>query len=53
MEKKKDLISIAMMDSINLLLIGSKLIGLSLRRSVFAPFLWNAVTLADFKADRR
>ena len=38
LEKRKDLMSEAMMDSITLLMIGRRLIGLSLQGSVFAPF---------------
>ena len=33
--------------------VGSKLIGLQLRGSIFAPFLWNVIMLADFQADGR
>ena len=51
--EKMNFISTAMMDSITLMMIGSKLIGLKLRGSVFAPFLWNAVMLANFQADGR
>ena len=38
LEKMKDFISTAMMDSMTLLMIGSKLIGLYLRGSVFVHF---------------
>ena len=38
MEKRKDLMSEAMMDSITLLMIGRKLIGLSLQGSVLHHF---------------
>ena len=41
----------AMMDSTTLLMIGRRLIGLSLQESVFAPFLCKAVMFADFQAD--
>ena len=39
LEKRKNFISTVMMDSKTLLMIGSKLISLSLRCSVFAPFM--------------
>ena len=38
LEKRKELMSEAMMDSITLLMIGRRLIGLQLQGSVFAPF---------------
>ena len=38
LEKWNDFVSTAMMDSMTLLMIGSKLIGLKWRGSVFAPF---------------
>ena len=53
LEKRKDLISEAMMDSITLLVIGRRLIGLLLQGSVFAPFLCRTVMFADFQADGR
>ena len=37
-EKRKDLMLEVMMDSMILLMIGSRLIGLSLQGSVFSPF---------------
>ena len=43
--------STVMMDSMTLLMIRSKLIGLWLMGLVFAPCLCNAVMLADFQAD--
>ena len=43
----------AMMDSITLLMIGRRLIGLQLQGSVFAPFLCRAVMFADLQADER
>ncbi len=43
----------AVMDSMTLLIIGRRLIGLSLLGSVFARFLCKAVMLADFQADGR
>ena len=52
-EEGLDLMSEAMMDSITLLMIGRRLIGLSLQGSVFAPFLCRAVMFADFEADGR
>jgi len=38
LEKREDFILTVMMDSMTLLMIGSKLIGLLLRESVYAPF---------------
>ena len=38
LEERKDFISTVMMDSMNLLMMGSKLIDLQLKGSVFAPF---------------
>ena len=43
----------AMMDSITLLMIGKRLIGLYLQGSALAPFLCKAVMFADFQADGR
>ena len=43
----------AMMDSITLLTIRRRLIGLELQGSAFAPFLCRAVMFADFQADGR
>ena len=43
----------AMIDSITLLMIWRRLIGLLLQGSVFAPFLCRAVMFADFQADGR
>ena len=43
----------AMMDSITLLMIGRRLIGLLLQGSDLAPFLCRAVMFADFQADGR
>ena len=43
----------AMMDSITLLMIGRRLIGLKLQGSVFAPFLCSAVMFPDFQVDGR
>ena len=48
LEKRKDLMSEAIMDSITLLMIGRRLIGLLLQGSVFAPSLCRAVIFADF-----
>ena len=42
-----------MMDSIILLMIGRRLIGLSLQGSVFAPFIYRAVMFADLQGDGR
>ena len=53
LEKRKDLMPEVMMDSITLLMIGRRLIGLSLQGSVFAPFLCRAAMFADFQADGR
>ena len=53
LEERNDSISTVMMDSMTLLMIGSKLRGLSLRRSVFAPFVCSAVMLVEFQADGR
>ena len=53
LEKRTDLMSEAMMDSITLLMIERRLIGLKLQGSVFAPFLCRAVMFADFQADDR
>ena len=53
MEKRKDLMSEAMMDSITLRMVGRRLIGLQLQGSVVAPFLCRAVICADFQADGR
>ena len=39
-----------MMDSITLLMIGRRLIGLELQGSVLAPFLCRAVMFVDFQA---
>ena len=38
LEKRNDFMSTVMMDSMTLLMTGSKLIDLLLRESVFAPF---------------
>ena len=43
----------AMMDSITLLMIWRRLIGLELQGSVFAPLLCRVVMFADFQADGR
>ena len=53
LEKRKDFMSEVMMDSMILLIIGSRLIGLELQGSVFAPFLCSSVMFADFQADGR
>ena len=51
--KRNDSMSTAMMDSMTLVMIGSKLIDLSLRGSVFAPCSCETVMSADFQADGR
>ena len=53
LEKRKDLMSEAMKDSITLLMNGRRLIDLSLQGYVFAPFLCRAVMFADFQGDGR
>ena len=54
LEKRKDFISTAVMDSMTLLMIGNRLIGLQLRASVFTTFCLCTMedsVMADFYED--
>ena len=53
LEERKNIMSEAILDSITLLMIRRRLIGLSLQESIFAPFLCRAVMFADFQAEGR
>ena len=53
LEKRKDLMSETMIDSMTLLMIGSRLIGMQSQESFFAPFYAEGIMFADFQADDR